>query len=370
VSGGSYSTRGTAIVNSAYTGTWSKLAGLTLTVDAVDLVPLSLHVSATFERPTTLIRLSGAGERGVGEDVCWDTGDQQRLRQAPIEWPRGEFDLASYSVALDGIDLNDSSLQLPAYRDYRRWGIESAALDLALRQAGLTLAQVLERRPAPVRFVASTSLGEPPSLDLVKTLLGRVPGLRFKLDAHSGWSQAFLDRLAALDVVDVIDFKGAYKGTPVDTPPDATLYGRVAETLPEAVLEDPAWTEETAAALAPYQERVAWDAPIHSVEDIETLPFAPRLINMKPSRFGRLKTLFDTYDYCTQQGIAMYGGGQFELGEGRRQIQTLAALFHADAGNDVAPVEYHEIERHDTLPTSPRIPVTTNARPGFAMEWK
>jgi len=351
-------------------GTWSNLAGLKLNVDAVDLVPLSLRVSARFSRPTTLIRLSGCGERGVGEDVCWDAGDQQGLRQASIEWPRGEFDLASFSVALTGVDLNDRSLQQPAYRDYRRWGIESAALDLALRQAGRSLAQVLERTPAPVRFVASTSLGDPPRLDRVETLVRRVPGVRFKLDANPGWSQEFLDRLAALQVVDVIDFKGAYKGTPVDTPPDAALYRRVAETLPEAVLEDPAWTDDTAATLVPYRERLAWDAPIHAVEDIEALPFQPRWINMKPSRFGRLETLFDAYDYCTRHGIAMYGGGQFELGEGRLQIQTLAALFHADAGNDVAPVEYHRIADHETLPSSPRIPVTQDARPGFALDWK
>ena len=218
-------------------------------------------------------------------------------------------------------------------------------------------------------FVASTSLGNPPRLDPVETLLERVPGVRFKLDANPGWSQEFLDRLAELQVVDVIDFKGAYKGTPVDTPPDAALYRRVAETLQEAVLEDPAWTEETSAALLPYQDRLAWDAPIHSVEDIKASPFSQRFINIKPSRFGRLETLFDAYDYCARQGITMYGGGQFELGCGRLHIQTLAALFHPDTGNDVAPVEYHSIADHDTLPGSPRTPVTNDPKPGFALEW-
>jgi hypothetical protein len=37
----------------------------------------------------------------------------------------------------------------------------------------------------------------------------------------------------------------------------------------------------------------------------------------------------------------MYGGGQFELGPGRGQIQYLASLFHPGASNDVAPAGYN-----------------------------
>ena len=40
----------------------------------------------------------------------------------------------------------------------------------------------------------------------------------------------------------------------------------------------------------------------------------------------------------------MYGGGQFELGIGRTQIQELASLFHPDMPNDVAPAEFNEPE--------------------------
>jgi hypothetical protein len=37
----------------------------------------------------------------------------------------------------------------------------------------------------------------------------------------------------------------------------------------------------------------------------------------------------------------MYGGGMGELGVGRAQIELLAALFHADVPNDVAPSAYN-----------------------------
>jgi hypothetical protein len=49
----------------------------------------------------------------------------------------------------------------------------------------------------------------------------------------------------------------------------------------------------------------------------------------------------------------MYGGGQFELGAGRRQIQRLASLFYADGPNDVAPSEYNDGPARAELPRSP-----------------
>ena len=46
----------------------------------------------------------------------------------------------------------------------------------------------------------------------------------------------------------------------------------------------------------------------------------------------------------------MYGGGQFELGPGRRQIQKLASVFYADGPNDVAPSEYNDGPAREGLP--------------------
>jgi hypothetical protein len=74
-------------------------------------------------------------------------------------------------------------------------------------------------------------------------------------------------------------------------------------------------------------------------------------VNVKPSRFGMLRGLLEAYDYLAADGIGAYGGGQFELGPGRGQIQYLASLFHPDAPNDVASLGYHEIR--DGLPESP-----------------
>ncbi len=220
----------------------------------------------------------------------------------------------------------------------------------------LGAAEALGREARPVRFVLSLRLDPEPTADPVRRRIAMGPWVRFKLDATSGWSDEFVAELAALGVVETVDFKGAYRGTPVDTPPDAALYARVAEGLPDALLEDPALTPETDAALAAYRDRITWDAIIHSVSEIEELPFPPRVLNIKPSRFGSLEALLDAYDYLEAHGIAAYGGGQFELGPGRGQIQALASLFHPDGPNDVAPAGFNEPEPAPGLPSSPLEP--------------
>jgi len=100
-------------------------------------------------------------------------------------------------------------------------------------------------------------------------------------------------------------------------------------------------------------DRVTWDAPIHSVEDIQALDYKPKVINVKPSRMGGLQSLLDSYDYCEAEGITAYGGGQWELGVGRDQIQYLAALIHPDAPNDTAPRGYNAAIPEPGLPVSP-----------------
>ena len=52
----------------------------------------------------------------------------------------------------------------------------------------------------------------------------------------------------------------------------------------------------------------------------------------------------------------MYGGGQYELGPGRPQIQRLASIFYPDGPNDVAPSDYNEGDPRAGLPQSPLPP--------------
>ncbi|MFN2470279.1 MAG: hypothetical protein ABR583_04685 [Gaiellaceae bacterium] len=336
---------------------FESLASLPVEIDGYDLEPLERDVSSAFARVTTVVRLRGRGEEGVGEDVTYEAADQRALQTAGPSQPiEGRYALGEVSELFGRLDLFPAPPKFEAYRDYRRWAFEAAALDLALRQARRSLAEALGLELRPVEFVVSLRLNDPPTAEPVLRRLELYPWLRFKLDPTSGWTDELVAELAATGAVESVDLKGRYSGTLVDQPPDAALYRRVAEGFPEAWIEDPALTDETEAVLQPYRDRITWDEPIHSVADIEALPFPPRSINVKPSRFGSLAALLETYEYCVAQGIRPYGGGQFELGPGRGQIQYLASLFHADAANDVAPGSYNEPEPRPGLPASPLPP--------------
>jgi hypothetical protein len=326
---------------------------LPLEIEGYELEGLALQAREDFLRRTTVVHLRGGGEEGIGEDVTYSADEQERLQTRGPDLPlAGSWTLHSFSEHLAALPLFEAEPDLHAYLDYRRWAFESAALDLALRQAGLSLGEAVGRQPRPLAFVVSMSLGAPPSTERFHGWLELYPDLRFKLDANPEWSAELVAELAATRAVDSIDFKGQYRGTVVDTPPDAALYARVAEGLPDAWLEDPALTEETLPVLEPHRDRVTWDAIIHSVEDIEALDWPPRTVNVKPSRFGSVERLFAGYDYCEAHGIGAYGGGQWELGPGRGQIQLLAALFHPGTPNDVAPREFN-LQPNPGLPPSP-----------------
>jgi hypothetical protein len=332
---------------------WKRLADLPLQVDGYALERLEKPVTRGFTRVTTVVHLQAGGEEGLGEDVTWYAEHHDREQQAGTVLPlSGSWTLASFSDALQ--------IEEP----WRRWAYESAALDLALRQAGQSLAEAVGREPQPVKFVVSPGLGTPPSSEVVRRWLELEPGHRFKLDPGSDWTDELIADLADTGAVVTADYKGYY--TDQDPPPDADLYRRVAEGFPEAYLEDPAVTDETELVLEPHRERVTWDAPIHSVADVEGLSFAPRTLNSKPSRFGRVQDVLAFYDYCETNGISLYGGGMFELGPGRGQIQYLASLFHADGPNDVAPRPYNDPEPRPGLPKSPIEPAPDPA--GFRWE--
>jgi hypothetical protein len=339
--------------------TFDLLADLPLEVDGYSLEGLSAEVSSGFERLSTVVHLHGGGHEGVGEDVVYDGVDQTALQEAgPVLELNGRFSLAEFCELIDSLDLFPVEPQRgEVSRLYRRWTFHSAALDLALRQGGKSLHEALGREAHPLTFVVSLRLGEPATLDPIERRLAHYPTLRFKLDPTSSWTPELIAGLVRTRAVDSVDFKSLYHGTVVDQPPDPVLYKRVVEAFPKAWIEDPdVVTPDTAAVLIGEHDRITWDAPIHSIADIESLPFPPRMVNIKPSRIGGLKKLCDTYDFCAERGIGAYGGGQFELGPGRGQAQYLASLFHPDTPNDLAPSGYNVEHPPAGLPSSPLAP--------------
>ncbi len=312
---------------------WDSLAGLAVRIDSLAVQRRELP-RGEWTRVTTTVLLQGDDATGEGEDVTYEASAHDDF---PVDAElAGSWSLDDLSRRLDGLGLPD----------FRRWAFESAALDLGLRQRGVSLGDLVGRPYRPVRFVASTRSEIEPYIELN-------PKLEFKLDAGADWDRALMQKLAAYDPVRVVDLKAYYHGTSVDLAPDPELYRAIVECFPASLIEDP-WLEDGCReALAGAEGRLSFDAPVHSLADLDALPLAPRWLNVKPSRFGTVRKLVECIEACEKRGMRMYGGGQFELGPGRRQIQCLASLFYADGPNDVAPSEYNEGGARPGLATSP-----------------
>src|SRR5689334_12790721 len=122
-------------------GTYAGLAELPLEIESYSLEPLSQELGTVGTRRTTVVRLAGAGQEGVGEDITPTEADQLAFQQAePVLALPGRWTIDSFSSRLDTMELFPTPPISPMLRPFRRWAFESAALDLALRQAGQSLA--------------------------------------------------------------------------------------------------------------------------------------------------------------------------------------------------------------------------------------
>jgi hypothetical protein len=230
---------------------YAHVRDLPLEIEGYALEGLELQARPDFLRKTTVVHLRGGGQEGIGEDVTYTPEEHERLQARGDDLPlTGTWTLHGLSEHLATLPLFDSPPEQPQFVDYRRWAFESAALDLALRQAGMSLGEAVGRTPRPLAFVVSMGLGSPPSLERVRAWLDLYPGLRFKLDATPEWTEELFSELAASGVVDSIDLKGHYRGTIVDNPPDPELYLRVAKRCPRRGSRIRAH-DETTAVLSP-----------------------------------------------------------------------------------------------------------------------
>ena len=359
-------------------GLFANLASLPVEVAGCQIEPLELTVSSGWTRRTSVVQLLGPSDAsrgahvGLGEDVTYRSDDHDELQAGAIDlgFLRGSWRLDELLGVIAATRLFGADPGEKKAHAYRRWAFESAALGLALSQTNLDLGQALGRDPLPLEFAVSLSL-DGSHFERLEQILAVAPGTRFKVDYAAGWDTATLARLAEMDVVDVVDLKGHYHGDFQGPPADAKRYRAIAEALPAVWLEDAwlgapnerGWDGDTWRALKPFAARLTWDAPFGTLADLVALPVAPKAVNLKPSRFGSLAEYLRVVEHCLAEGIAMYAGGQFELGPGRDQIQLLASLFHPSGPNDCAPGLFNQVQLPKTLPTSP-MPVRHDAFQG------
>jgi L-alanine-DL-glutamate epimerase-like enolase superfamily enzyme len=338
------------------TNLWTAVKDLPLAIESSSFEALLPSGPTALEDfSTTQLRLRGRGEEGVGEQIgLRDAQESLRASDYPLtgEWAT----LADFLAHVDTIDMWPEPPEWEGQRNWRRWTFESAALDLALRQSATSLPEVLGRTPQPVTFVTSFGLGDPPDIDKVADRRAMHPTVGFKLDVAPSWTQEIMDRVAAVEGVATIDFKGQYGLEVKDEAALLAMYERTLATFTDVVFEDPHDYPAVLELLTPIADRVSYDAPITTVESIAATPIEVRIVNIKPCRVGRLQELSRLYSHCESAGIQMYNGGMGELGAGRGQAQLLASLFHPDAPNDIAPPAYNLQDPPPGLPPSPLDP--------------
>ena len=206
---------------------WSRLAGLAARRRSLRDERLEPGPGFGEAHANRLVRLRGAGAEGLSEDITLFMGEAPDLPLA------GEWTLERFCDHLASLDQwPGGPPEWETARRWRNWGYEAAALDLALRQAGRGLPEVLGREPRPVTFVNSLGLGDPPSPDTIQRRLERYPGLRFKLDAAVAWTPEIVETLVGTGAVHTIDFKGRYGLEVEDAGALAALYALLLDGLP------------------------------------------------------------------------------------------------------------------------------------------
>ncbi len=273
----------------------------------------------------------------------------------------GDWTLATFCDHLAGLDPFPRPPQREVSRRYRAWTFESAALDLALRQAGRALHEVARPgAPArPLRRLDAARQRRRPVLDRpAATQAGPLP----RRCASSStppvdWDDALVEALAATGAVDSVDFKGHYTGTVVDAPPDPALYRARAARAARGVDRGPPRRprDHAPARAAPRPRQLGRADPLRRRHPRPAVPAADgqcQAVAPGPAAraVGRLRrTARPTGSACTAAASS-------SSGRARGQIQYLASLFHPDGPNDVAPGGFNDPEPSDGLPTSPLPP--------------
>jgi L-alanine-DL-glutamate epimerase-like enolase superfamily enzyme len=269
-------------------------------------------------RPSSTIALAGGQQTGTGENVAWSRDDHHNFQR---QIDTGDYthrgSLGSFLRAIGAI-VPDA---------YQRAAIESAAVDLALRQARTNLEELAASDFSDTRYVRSFAASPDPLPELVAHR-EQNPEIEIKLDVHPAWEEETLERLANLRNISVLDFK--HQGTPA-------TQTAVAEALPAPWLEDPGQLGERPSGIL--ARRFSLDAALTSGNPEDMLRrMNPAAVNLKVPRMGGVLALLRAAAFCEVEKRPFYFGGMFEVSVGRAQARELASLLAPGGPNDLAPI--------------------------------
>lgn len=316
-------------------------------------------------RPSSVVRVSGQGHNGFGENVAFTAEEhhefasrcrclsalvdvKRRRPPATVQETMQEIMREAWAATGEPVPQGEArAVERPSARalPHERAALEAALIDLALRQAGSSLAQLTGLEEVPLRSVISFAACADPVAVIRLHLAAGYQG-EFKIDVDPSWDQATRDALARQGGVAILDFK--QRGTSADA---AALSGLFAATI----FEDP--------PPGTVHERVSRDIPLGNAGAVATAVAAGEAVNLKAPRMGGPLELLRGLDLAVSAHAAAYFGGMFEVGVGRAQARQLAALFCGDAPNDLALNLAHSTDQ--APPAGPSPVVVRLDSPGF-----
>lgn len=282
--------------------TYAWLAALPLRVEGYELTVLELAVDDDYTRLMTVVHLHGDRQEGHGEDTTYAPVPQLAFRAAePVLPLAGEWTLDSFSAHLGTLDLFPAGAGPPDFLTSAAGRLRARHWTLPYAKPGCRWPSRSVARHDPSRLLSHRGPQAP--VDTVDAHLTLYPRQRFKPMLSQAWDDASVEALASTGMVDVVDLKRQYdEAVPVAVRPDPRLYRRVLRAFDKAWIEDPGVSAATEPVLRDHYDRIAWDVPIRAAADIANRRVKPRMINMKPSRFGSVRALMDAYDHCARSG--------------------------------------------------------------------
>jgi hypothetical protein len=299
----------------------ARLAGLALEIDdaCVERSDVALPDYAGGPRPSSIAHITGNGATGYGENVAFFEPEHAAFEATVAAWATAQRGRVGLTVgnALAGVTAR-----------YERAALEAALIDLGLRQAGLSLADLTGVRSAQLRIVKSLAADPEPLVQIQGVRAQGFDG-ELKIDVDPTWSDATLAALAQDSSVVIFDFKG--KGT-------VALAERLAALNRGALFEDPPPGFEPVVGSF---TRVSRDATLPDAQAVESARRRGEPVNLKAPRMsGPLEVLRGLQSALAtpdpHPASPAYLGGMFEVGVGRTQARQIAALYCAEAPNDLA----------------------------------
>ena len=298
-----------------------RLAALEVQVDSanVERHALALADYPGGPRPSSVVRLSGLGCQGQGENVAFYEAEHERFVLHVAAW---------FASLAPRAPLRVGSALGAAGTLYERAALEAALIDLGLRQARLSLHDLTGVRAASLRFVVSLAASSDPRAAIERLRAGGYHG-ELKIDVGPSWAPDVCAVLAQDPSIVIFDFKG--RG-------EAELARRLYDAS-SALLEDP-----PAAFVEPRRgesSRISRDSTVASPEVVAEARAQREAVNLKAPRMGGPLSVLQGLERAlaldsTLPAVPAYLGGMFEVGVGRLQARQLAALYCGSAPNDLA----------------------------------